>query len=138
VSVRCCVVLEIYCSEHVISMKVWNVILWLNPWDKWCYTMSDKITWIVLSWTCYTYIICVCALSFISTYLFRDVINSLLCIVYVWIPRWSWILCSWEKIVRSMTLKKLVLEDAKTQYSDRLIIWSFERPYFELEIFSYP
>ena len=60
VSVRCCVVLKMCCFEHVINVNVWNVILWLNPWDKRCYTMSGKMMWIVLSWTCYTYIIYMC------------------------------------------------------------------------------
>ena len=63
VNVGCWVVVEICCSKHVINMKVWNVILWFNPWDKWCYANSGKMMWIVLSWVCYTCIyiyMCVC------------------------------------------------------------------------------
>ena len=59
---------------HEINVKVWNLILWLNPWDKLCYTMSGKIMWIVLKLSLlYLYYICVrvyvCAYLFSFTYL---------------------------------------------------------------------
>ena len=119
VSVRCCVVLKMCCYEHMINVKVWNVILWLNPWDKWCYAMSGKMMRIVLSWACYTYMcVCVCAHTFVYLYLFRNVITHSLWAICVWILWWSRNLCLWEKMVRWMTLKNLVLEDAVTEHSD--------------------
>ena len=127
-SVKCCVVLEICCSEHVINVKVWNVNLWLNPWDKWCYTMSDKMIWIVLSWACYTYTIyiyiyicvCVCVCVFAYLYLFRNVITHSSCVVCVWILWWSQILCLWEQMTRRITLRNLVLENVETQCSNMM------------------
>ena len=73
----CCVVLEMCYLEHVINVKMWNMILWINPWDKWCYAMSGKMMRIVLSWTYYTYIIlyicvCVCVYAFVYLRLFRN------------------------------------------------------------------
>ena len=115
VSERCCVVLEICCFEHVINVKVWNAIFWLNPWDKWCYVLSVEMIQIVLSWACYTYIMCVCYL-----YMFRNVITHSLCVVCVWILWWSRTLCSWEQRTRWIALRNLVLEDTRTQYSNRM------------------
>ena len=108
VSVRCCVVLEMCYFEHMINVKVWNVILWLNLWDKWCYAMSGKMMQIVLSWVCYTYV-CVCVCDFGYLYLFENVITHSLCVVCVWIPWWSRTLCSWENMTRWIALKNPVL-----------------------------
>ena len=98
------------------------MLLWLNLWDKWCYAMSDKMMWIVLSWVYYTYIIYRCA--FVYLYLFRNVITHSLYIVCVWILWWFRSLSSWEQMIRWMkTLKNLVLEDAETQCSNKMWYW---------------
>lgn len=121
---RCCIILELCCSKHVINVKVCNVFLWLNPWNKWCYIMSGKMIWIVLRWTCYTYIIYICA--FVYLYLFRSVIIHFLCVVCIWILWWFQTLCSWEQMTRWMTLNNLVLEDVETQCYDRIWHWNMD------------
>ena len=120
-SVRCCVLLEMYCFEHMTNLKMWNMILWLNLWDRWCYAMNGKMMWIVLSSAYYTYIVCVYV--FIYIYLFRNMVTHSLCVACVWIVWWSQTLCSWEQMVRWMTLKNLVLENTKTQCSNRMWHW---------------
>ena len=57
--------------------------------------------------------------------LVRNVIVHSLCIVCIWILWWSQTLCSWEQMIRWMTLKNLVLEDVGTQYSDRMWPWGW-------------
>ena len=110
----------------MINVKVCNVFLWLNPWNKWCYTMSGKMIQIVLSWACYTYIIYVyvCVrVCFRIALLGWECDNSLL----VYCLRLDLViisnLCSWEQMVRWITLKNLVLEGAWTQHSDTMWHW---------------
>ena len=116
-SMRHCVVLEMCYYENVINVKVWNMIVWLNPWDKWYYTMSGKMMWTVLSWACNT-ILDIC--DFVYLYLFRNMITHSMCVVCVWILWWSRTLCLWEQMITWMNLKNLVLKEVETQCSDRI------------------
>ena len=79
-----------------------------------------KITWIMLKWIVFCYIIFIPICRLIFSLLVRNVITHSLCVVCVWILWWSWTLCSGKQMTRWISLRNLVLKDIKTQCSDRM------------------
>jgi len=84
--------------------------------------LRDKmVKWseLCLSKLYFIYMICISMLSHFSL-LARNMIIQSPRAICVWILWWSQPLCSWEQMVRWMTIKNLMLEDWGTQCYDRM------------------
>ena len=121
------------------------ILEYMNEWDVLCcdVMLDDKvIKWceLCLSKFYFVYMISIPTCCFVFSLLVRNVITHNLCAICVWILWWSQTLCSWEQMIRWITMKNLMLEDMGTQCSDRmwhwdigsiLVAWSLGRPCFE-------
>ena len=89
-----------------------------------CSVTQQVVEWheLCLSKLYFIYMICISMFSCFPI-LVRNVINHSSCAICVWILWWSRTLCSWEQIVRRMTMENLMLKNAGTQCSDRMSHW---------------
>jgi len=71
----------------------------------------------------FIYMIFISMLSRFSL-LVRNVVTHFLCVVCICIMWWSRTLCSWKQMIRWMTIKNLMLKDARTQCSNRIWHWN--------------
>ena len=130
VSVRCDILFKICCLEYAINHEGVECDLWLTSrtgdvtcWVlKWC-ELCQSWALLYLYYCGYNYII-VILISYLYAsmyhYSLRNVMTHSLCVVCVWIMWWSQTLCSWDQMIRWMTMENLVLQDGWTRYSDRM------------------
>ena len=80
--------------------------------------------WRELCWSklYFIYMIYTFMLSHFSL-LVRNVITHSLWVICVWILWWSRTLCSWEQMVRWITIENFTLEDVRIQYSNMMWNW---------------
>ena len=62
---------------------------------------------------------------FVYLYFLKNVITHSRCAICVWILWWIRTLCSWKQMNRWMTMKNPMLEDTRTQCSDRMWHWGW-------------
>ena len=116
----CCITLvywSILIDLVILCFDSWVLECCENEWDMLCcdVMLCDKVVeWcdLCLSKLYLSYMMCISMLSCFSL-LARNVITHFPCAICIWILWWFRILCSWEQMVRWMTMKNLMLEDAK-------------------------